>query len=49
MNGVLPGAFVDDYDDVASSLPGSTGYTLDTGLLALQIDTFVGNTLAIDG
>lgn len=51
VNGVLPGAFVDDYDDSvpSSGLPGSTAYTLDTGLLALQIDTFVGNTLAIAG
>lgn len=49
VNGSLPGVFVDDYDEVASGIPGSTGYTLDTGLLALQIDTFVGNTLAIEG
>lgn len=49
VNGVLPGEFVDDYDEVAGDLPGSTAYTLDTGLLALQIDTFVGNTLAIEG
>lgn len=49
VNGDLPGAFVDDYDDVAGDVAGSTGYTLDTGLLALQIDTFVGNTLAIEG
>ena len=41
--------FVDDYDDVAGGIPGYTDYTLDTGLLALQIDTFVGNTLAIEG
>lgn len=49
VNGVLPGVLVDDYDDVASGIPGSTGYTLDTGLLTLQIDTFVGNTLAVAG
>jgi len=49
VNGDLPGAFVNDYDEVAGGLPGSTGYTLDTGLLALQIDTLVGNTLAIEG
>ena len=49
VNGSLPGVFVDDYDDVAGGIPGYTDYTLDTGLLALQIDTFVGNTLAIEG
>lgn len=49
VNGVLPGVLVNDYNDVASGIPGSTGYILDTGLLTLQIDTFVGNTLAIAG
>jgi len=49
VNGSLPGVFVDDYDEVAGDWAGSTGYTLDTGLLALQIDTLVGNTLAIEG
>lgn len=49
VNGVLPGVSVADTDEVAGGIPGSTGYTLDTGLLALQIDTFVGNTLAIEG
>lgn len=49
VNGNLPGAHVTDTNDVAFNLPGSTGYTLDTGLLALQFDTRVGHTLAIEG
>lgn len=49
VNGYLPGMSVADTDEVAGEIPGSTAYTLDTGLLALKIDTFVGNTLAIEG
>jgi hypothetical protein len=51
VNPYFQGADVDNsmFQTGLSGPPGSRAYTLDTGLVTLQFDTFVGNTLSIEG
>lgn len=47
VSGVIEGPYVNDYQDGSSVGPGSVRRELDTGVLTLQFDTFVGHVLGI--